>query len=46
MASRQTSEFTGRYGGNDKTGYAVEHQDEELNHNRNVDLGIALEPGE
>ena len=32
MASRQTSEFTSRYSGDDKTGYAVEHQDEQLNH--------------
>ena len=32
MATRQTSGFTSRYGGKEKTGYAVEHQDEELNH--------------
>ena len=32
MATRQTSEFPSRYSGNEKTGYAVEHQDEELNH--------------
>ena len=46
MATRQTSGFTGRYGGKEKTGYAVEHQDEEINHIQNDDPGIALEPGE
>ena len=46
MATRQTSGFTSRYGGNEKTGYAVEHQDEEINHIQNDDPGIALEPGE
>ena len=46
MASRQTSEFSSRYGGNEKTGYAVEHQDEELNYIQNDDPGIALKPGE
>ena len=54
MATRQTSDFSSRYGGNEKTGYAVEHQDEELNHileNAKERLyyegpGIALEPGE
>ena len=32
MATRQTSGLTSRYGGKEKTGFAVEHQDEELNH--------------
>ena len=32
MATKQTSGFASRYGGKEKTGYAVEHQDEELNH--------------
>ena len=44
MATRQTSEFTSRYGGNEKAGYALKHQDEEINHIQTDDPGIALEP--
>ena len=46
MATRQTSEFSSRYGGNENTGYAVEHEDEELNYIQNDDQGIALKSGE